>query len=131
MPLIPLKTGPTTIKQYVQAHVGGSNNMKEEQTMDGLYIDSVDNRSGHIVFKLRTNEAVSVNRVAEISMSQEFIDIVSVMVTEYGNQDGIEFSIYHENITVLDLLTYYGDYDSNASNKSFKFDNLYQKEFKR
>ena len=105
--------------------------MKEEQTMDGLYIDSVDNRSGHIVFKLRTNEAVSVNRVAEISMSQEFIDIVSVMVTEYGNQDGIEFSIYHENITVLDLLTYYGDYDSNASNKSFKFDNLYQKEFKR
>ena len=53
------------------------------------------------------------------------------MLTEDGQPNGIEFSDYLENITILDFLNDASDNDSNASNGSFKFDKSYQKEFER
>lgn len=44
----------TNMGQYVQAYVGGSNDIDKERTVDSLYIGLADNGSGHWVFKLDT-----------------------------------------------------------------------------
>lgn len=44
--------------------------MEEDKNIDRLHIGLVDNGSGHSMFKLRNKEAVSINRVTEILMSQ-------------------------------------------------------------
>lgn len=51
------------IYQYVQSFIGGSNKVEKETSIDALYLDRNDNRSGHIVFKLNTRTFISVNQV--------------------------------------------------------------------
>ena len=53
------------------------------------------------------------------------------MSTKNGQKDGIEFSDYHRNHTILDFLQDADDDKSNKSNESFMFDKSYHKEFKR
>ena len=58
---VPFRLPHTPMGQYVQVHVGGSNSMEEERTVDLLYIGRADNGSGHWVFKLDTKQPMSVN----------------------------------------------------------------------
>ena len=46
--------------QYVQGHVKTTNDTGEERSVDSLYLGPANNGSGHIVFKLQTNEPISV-----------------------------------------------------------------------
>ena len=53
-------------------HIGASNNTNKEQTIDLLYIGQANNGSGHWLFKLDTKQAVSVNRITIVPMSDDF-----------------------------------------------------------
>jgi hypothetical protein len=61
------------IGQYVQGHTGGTNSTDQERLIDSLYVGRVDNGSGHEVFKLKTKQVVSVNRVTVIPTSEAAI----------------------------------------------------------
>ena len=69
---LPFRMPHTVMGQYAQGHIGGSNDTKEEQTIDLLYIGQANNGSGHWVFKLDTKQAVSMNRVTIVPMSDDF-----------------------------------------------------------
>ena len=99
--------------QYVQGHVGGSNDTEQERSVCSLYIGTADNGSGHTVFKLNTKETISVNRITEIPMSGDFIEKVNQMAIREGQPEGIQFADHQGNITVLDFLTNHGEEDSN------------------
>ena len=62
-------------------------------------------------------------------MCQDFIDRITKMGVEYREPDGIQIGDANGNLMILDFLTEVGDDDSNASDKSFKHNELYQKEF--
>ena len=51
---IPLRRPLNTMGQYVQGHVGGTNDTQQEQLVCSLYIGTADSSSGHTVFKLNT-----------------------------------------------------------------------------
>ena len=65
------------IGQYIQALVGGINDIEKERSIHALYLGHTDNDSGHIVFKLDTKAVVSVNRVMEIPTPQTIIDRIN------------------------------------------------------
>lgn len=97
-------------------------NTEQEKIIDGLCIGRAENGSRDTVFKLKTKEAVSVNRVTEISMLEDLIESINKMGLQDNQLDRIEFSDYDGNITLLYVLVKYVEDDSNASEKSFKFD---------
>lgn len=68
-----------------------------------------------------------MNRITEIPMTGDFIKSINQIYQQEGKLEGIEFSDYHGNITVLDFLLNHGKDDSNTSDKSFKFDDFNQK----
>ena len=72
------------------------------------------------MFKLRTKETVSINRVKEISMSHDSIDSIDKIGIEDGKLDGIKFYNYHESIIVLNFLATAAEVNSNTTDKSSK-----------
>ena len=110
------------IGQYVQGHVGGSNDVEEERSIDALYLGRADNGSGHEVFKLSTKERVSVNRVTVLPIPETIIDLVNRMGEKENQVDNFVFSDMHGNITIMDLDEHAGEEDSNASDESYKDD---------
>ena len=124
-----LRRPPTTMAKHVQGHVGGTNDTHQEHLVCALYIGTAGNGSGHTVFKLKTKETISVNRITEIPMSRYFIEKVNEMSTKEGQPEGIQFADHHGIITVINFLISHGEDDSNASDESFRFDDTCQKEF--
>ena len=113
---------PTTkCGQYVQGHVGGTNDTEVERTVDSLYIGANDNGSGHWVFKLDTKERVSVNRVTVIPMSEDFIQRINEMGKQDHQPAGLQLPDGDGNLTILDFLTPESDDDSHASDESYKY----------
>ena len=49
------------------------------------------------------------------------------MSQQEGKPENMQLSDYLGNITVIDFLLKHGEDDSNASNESFNFDNLFYK----
>ena len=96
--------------------------MEQEQSVCALYI-------GHTVFKLDTKEKIYIKRITKIPITGDFIKNINQISEGEGQSEGIKFSDYHRNITVLNFLLNHREDDSNASDKSFKFDDTYQKEF--
>ncbi|OEU06188.1 hypothetical protein FRACYDRAFT_255934, partial [Fragilariopsis cylindrus CCMP1102] len=103
-----------TIKvgQYIQGLTGGTNSTVQERSIDALYIGRADNGSGHTVFKLKTKQVVSVNRVVTIPTSQSNIQAV--------NDIELRYMTFADN-----------DDDSNASDDDFKIDEEYQDEIEK
>ena len=64
-----------------------------------------------------------------IPICQDVLDRVNKLGLEDGQPDDIQIGDAQGQITILDFLTDGGDDDSNASDKSFKHDKSYQKEF--
>jgi hypothetical protein len=116
------------IGQYVQGHTGGSNKTDQERSIDSLYIGRADNGSGHVVFKLNTKQAVSVNRVTVIPTSEATIKMVDDVGEQESQPVGIEFSDLNGRITLQDFADNDNDEDSNASNDDFKIDEDYEDE---
>ena len=128
---IPLRTPPTTMGQYVQGHFGGTDYIELERLVCTLNIGAAGNGIGHTVLKIKKKKKKkkSVNRIAEIPMSGNFIESVNQILMKEGQPEGIVFSNNHGNITVINFLLNHGEDDSNASDESFKFYDTYQKEF--
>ena len=120
-----------TIKvgQYIQGLTGGTNSTVQERSIDALYIGRADNGSGHTVFKLKTKQVVSVNRVVTIPTSQSNIQAVNDIGEQERQPEGIEFSDINGRITIHDLAD--NDDDSNASDDDFKIDEEYQDEIEK
>lgn len=53
---VPLRLPLTTMGQYVQGHIGSTNNMGMEWSLCALYTGAVDNNSGYSVFKFNTRK---------------------------------------------------------------------------
>ena len=70
---------PTTIGQYIQGLVGGTNSIDQVRSINALYLGRAENGSGHIVFKLDTKAVVSVNRIVVIPTPTTIIDRVNEM----------------------------------------------------
>ena len=67
------------IGQYIQGIVGGTNDTDKERSIDALYLGRANNGSGHVVFKLDTKTAVSVNMVVVIPTPITIIDRIYEM----------------------------------------------------
>ena len=118
---IGLHTPTIKCEQYVQGHVGGTNDTDVKCTIDSLYIGRNDNNSGHWVFKLDTKEQVLVNRVTVIPMSKDFRQQIDKMGTSDAQPAGIQIPDENRNLTIHDLLTPESDADSHASDESYKY----------
>lgn len=82
---IPLQLPPMTMGQYIQGHIDGTNNMDQEQPVCALYIGMADNDIGHNLFKLNTEDTISINRITEIPMMRDFIKNINKMSITRGN----------------------------------------------
>ena len=118
---IRLHTPTTKCSQYIQGHVGGSNDTDIERAIDSLYIGRNDNGSGHWVFKLDTKERVSVNRLTVIPMSNNFIERINKMGTSDSQPAGMQIPGEHGNLTIHDFLSPESDANSHASDESYKY----------
>ena len=119
----------TVIRQYLQGHIGGYNYIEEKRNIYLLYIGRASNGSGHWVFELGTKQAVSVNRVSIVSMSNDFQQRVNKLEEQDRQPDGIQISNAEGSLTILNFLEDASDNNKNESDEIFKHDNGYQKEF--
>ena len=127
--------GPTIhIGQYIQGLVGGTNSTDQERSIDALYLERVENGSGHIVFKLDTKVVISFNRVVVIPTPKRIIDRVNEMGTSEKQPEVVQFTNRDRRVSINDLdlnLDDDDDDDSNASDESFDHDKEYQEEFEK
>lgn len=88
---LPLWVPPTTIFQYIKGHIRGFNDTDQERSIDRLYICRAENGSSHKVFKLRTNQAILVNRKNKVPMTADFIESINEMGQQDDQSKWIEF----------------------------------------
>ena len=119
------------IRQYIQGLGGGTNSTDQERSIDALYLERVENDSGHIVFKLDTKAIVSVNRVVLIPTPSTIIDRVNEMGHSEKKPKGVQFTNKDGRVSINNLnLNLYDDNnnDRNASDESFDHDKENQEE---
>ena len=78
----------TAIGQYLQGHVCGSNDIDGKCIIDALYLGKIHNGSDHTVFKLSTKEAVSVNHLIVIAITEKLKESTKQMGKEGRQPDG-------------------------------------------
>ena len=119
---ISLRLAETEIRQYVEAHTGGSSSTDKdkEATSDAIYIGRTNNGKGHNVLKISTGQVVTVNKVIIIPINDDHIERVNQIRALDRQCNDIIIIDFYGDVTINNLDEEAGDNDSIASEKRFQ-----------
>ena len=117
------KTQLCKIGELVVAYIViASNKTAHPRIFFALYIGPNNSGTGHIVFKLLTNQLVTAPNFKPKPMAEDIVEVVNEMDKQEQMQNRIQFHNIHHKSTLSDLLADEVGHDNNSctSNNDWK-----------